>query len=155
MGNKAFAKFVSAQGDRNYRITHFNDPVPLVPLFKDGYRHVEPEYWLREGPSFRVHYEPDDLEVCHDWTEWSCIEGCLGFTRPPIQISSHLFYLTAISQCGESKGSVSTVDEPSWNRTEDEKFSASLRDEFVKDVEYIGSLHNNSVLAEYKWFGCP
>lgn len=156
IGNEQFAKFVSGQGDRNYRITHFNDLVPLVPSFgwPWHFRHTEPEYWLREGPYWRVDYKPHDIEDCRDWNEKHCIEGFIGygfgiFTNR----HSHGYYLTAIGQCGKPKGSIWAANEVSWNSTEDEELMASLRNGFARDIEYAASLHNNSLLAEYRWTG--
>ncbi|KAH8780081.1 Alpha/Beta hydrolase protein [Diaporthe sp. PMI_573] len=132
VGNEAFARFVFEQGDRNYRITHYNDIVPIVPPSRLDYQHVEPEYWLREGPWSRVDYKPRDLEECHDWTEVHCIEGNVG-------------------QCGKPDSSISAADELSWNTAEYEEFMASLRHDFADDIAYTASLHNHSLLAEYRW----
>lgn len=156
VGNEAFARFVFEQGDRNYRITHYNDIVPIVPPFRLSYRHVEPEYWLREGPWSRVDYEPRDLEDCHDWTEKNCIEGSIGYNwlRRSVFLS-HGYYLTAISQCGSPGGSVVAADELSWNTPEAEELLASLRKDLAEDIAYTASLYNNSLLTEYRWTGWP
>lgn len=154
VGNEAFARFVLEQGDRNYRITHYNDIVPIVPPFRLSYRHVEPEYWLREGPWSRVDYEPRDLEDCHDWTEKHCIEGNFGYSwLKPSAFLSHGYYLTAISQCGSPGGSVLAADELSLYSPEDKEMMALLQKEFAEDIAYTASLYNNSLLAEYKWTG--
>ena len=152
VGNEAFARFVFEQGDRNYRITHYNDIVPIVPPSRLDYQHVEPEYWLREGPWSRVDYKPRDLEECHDWTEAHCIEGNVGYDwlRRSVFLS-HSYYLTAISQCGKPDSSVSAADELFWNTAEYEEFMASLRHDFADDIAYTASLHNHSLLAEYRW----
>lgn len=155
MGNEAFAKFVSEQGDRNYRITHFNDPVPIVPPFWQGWRHVEPEFWLRGGPWNRVDYEPRDIGECHNWAEKGCIEGCIGLGLGLLtNSSSHGYYLSAISLCGNPSGSVEIGDEPFWDSTENEELRASLQKDYIMDIEYAASQHNSSLLAEYRWRGC-
>lgn len=154
MGNQAFAKFVLEQGDRNYRITHFNDPVPIIPPFWKGWRHVEPEYWLRGGPWNRVHYEPHDIEECHNWAEKGCIEGFIGLGLGILtNSSSHGYYLTAISLCGRPSGSVGVADEFLWDGTENEELTTSLRNDCIKDIEYAASQHNSNFLAEYSWEG--
>lgn len=155
MGNKAFAKFVSEQGDRNYRITHFNDPVPIIPPFWKGWRHVEPEYWLRGGPWNRVDYRPRDIGECHNWAETGCIEGCIGLGLGILtNSSSHGYYLTAISLCGKASGSDGVADELFWKGAENEEFATSLRNECIKDIEYAASQYNSNLLAEYNWEGC-
>lgn len=156
VGNEAFAKFISEQGDRNYRITHFNDLVPVVPSFGWPwyFRHVEPEYWLRQGPYWRVDYKPRDLDECHDWTEKHCLEGSIGYGLGIVtNRRSHGYYLTAIGQCGKPGGSVWAADELSWNTTKDQELMASLRQGFAKDIEYAAALRNHSLLAEYRWAG--
>lgn len=156
VGNEAFAKFISGQGDRNYRITHYNDLVPIVPPFGWPwyFRHVEPEYWLKQGPWWRVDYQPHDLYECRDWTEEHCIEGFLGYGWGiSTNRRSHGYYLTAIGQCGKPGSSVWTADDLFENSTENEQSMASLRTGFVRDIKYAASLHNNSLLAEYRWTG--
>lgn len=155
VGNKSFAKLVSEKGDRNYRTTHFKDPVPIVPPFWKGWSHIEREYWLKQGPSNRVDYEPSDLDECHDWTEKECIEGFIGWYGFGIlsEQSSHGYYLTAIGLCGKPSGSVWAADELFWDSTESENLTASLRNECSKDIEYVASLHNSSLRAEYRWAG--
>lgn len=156
VGNEAFARFVSEQGDRNYRITHFNDLVPIVPSFGAPwyFRHVEPEYWLKKGPWSSVDYKPRDLDECRDWREKDCIEGFIGYGLGVLTNRlSHGYYLTAISQCGRPGGSAWAADELFCNSTENEALMSSLRDGFARDIKYAASLNNNSLLGEYRWTG--
>ncbi|KAI9860576.1 MAG: hypothetical protein M1813_006000 [Trichoglossum hirsutum] len=44
VGNQALADFVTSQGG-NFRVTHFDDPVPRVPG-TSLYAHITPEYWI-------------------------------------------------------------------------------------------------------------
>lgn len=155
VGNEAFARFASGQGDRNYRITHFNDPVPGVPFFFMDYRHIEPEYWLEEGPATRIDYKPDDVQKCHDWTEYSCIEpfdqGNWWDKRARI---SHGYYLTDFNRCGPRNSPDRASDELLWNPAViSENTMLHLREGFTEDIKYAASLHNHILLAEYRWTG--
>ncbi len=40
------SSYISAQAGGNYRLTHWNDPVPKVPLLTMGYVHISPEYYI-------------------------------------------------------------------------------------------------------------
>lgn len=144
------------RGDRNYRITHFNDLVPIVPSFGAPwyFRHVEPEYSLKKGPSSRVDYKPRDLDECRDWKEKHCIQGFIGYGLGVLTNRlSHGYYLTAISQCGKPCGSAWAADELFCDSMAGEELMASLRDGFERDIKYAASLHNNSLLGEYRWTG--
>lgn len=152
VGNEAFARFVFGQGDRNYRITHYNDIVPLVPPSRLSYQHIEPEYWLREGPWSRVNYKPRDLEECTSWIEEHCIEGVIGYDwlRPSVFLS-HSYYLAAISQCGKPGAAVLAADELFWDTAEGERLMETLRRELAEDISYTASQYNSSLLDEFTW----
>jgi hypothetical protein len=47
LGDATFADFVTGQGG-NYRVTHTNDPAPHIGDPSQGYRHINPEYWIYE-----------------------------------------------------------------------------------------------------------
>lgn len=157
LGNEAFARFVVAQGDRNYRVTHVNDIVPMIPWFRDGWRHVEPEYWLQKGPCTRTHYTLHEIQECQDWTEESCLEGYYPFWSAALDyrnsICSHHFYLNAIDNCGakEAKSPGLALDELLRNSTEQREHMEYLREGYVMDIKYAASLYNDSLLAEYEW----
>jgi pimeloyl-ACP methyl ester carboxylesterase len=46
VGGAKLSAFISGQQGGNYRVTHWNDPVPRVPLLIMGYVHVSPEYYI-------------------------------------------------------------------------------------------------------------
>lgn len=49
VGGAALSSFISGQKGGNYRVTHWNDPVPRVPLLTMGYVHISPEYYVGVG----------------------------------------------------------------------------------------------------------
>lgn len=55
--NTVGADYVSTQTGGNYRVTHFDDPVPRLPPLLLGYAHTSPEYWL-EGGTGTTNYYP-------------------------------------------------------------------------------------------------
>lgn len=50
VGNLATARFITSQSASNYRVTSLEDPIPSLPLTKQGYMHISPEYWIRAHP---------------------------------------------------------------------------------------------------------
>ncbi|KUJ19592.1 alpha/beta-hydrolase [Mollisia scopiformis] len=64
VGDTAFATFVTDQAPalgNNYRMTHFNDPVPQIPPTWIGYEHTTPEYWLSDGTDTTNNYNASDV----------------------------------------------------------------------------------------------
>ena len=102
VGNAAFASFVTAQAPdfgNNYRVTHYNAPVPQIPPELLDYEHTSPEYWLASGPDTRNDYELQDIIVCEGIGNSSCNEGT-GLI--PIDGTSHNHYLGEIDVCAGS-----------------------------------------------------
>lgn len=94
VGNGAFIDYVMRQNGSEYRITHWDDLAPTyVPLFL-GYRHNFPEYWLSQGPSTRIHYEVQDVQVCMGPEQKQCNEAQFN-----LDIVAHLFYFQSALVC--------------------------------------------------------
>lgn len=120
VGNEALARFVSSSsssssssavrgsgggggsgGGSNYRLTHAADLVARLPPLNREYRHVSPEYWLAgAGPSRRVGYGAADVEACEGYAGVGCSAGAPWWE---LDVTSHLYYLVAISHCGEEE----------------------------------------------------
>lgn len=99
VGNSAFATFVTNQAPglgQNYRMTHFNDPVPQIPPIWVGYEHTSPEYWLSDGTDTTDLYLPTDVVVCEGIGNTDCNAG-KGLI--PIDGTSHSHYLGLIDGC--------------------------------------------------------
>ncbi|KAJ3459934.1 hypothetical protein MRS44_016007 [Fusarium solani] len=46
VGDDALSTYITNQAGGNYRVTHYNDPVPRVPPMLVGYAHISPEYYI-------------------------------------------------------------------------------------------------------------
>lgn len=165
VGNIPFAEFVKGQGDRNYRITHFNDIVPMVPGIQKEWRHVEPEYWLPEKPCHKVDYKIEDIQECLQPNRTQCIEslGRPRLTKIPETVCSHLFYLCSIAGCGKLDFKWRDWLYPThWIGKSSElvgsdmfvpaSFAALVQDDFARDIAYAASLSNDSLLFQYREF---
>jgi alpha-beta hydrolase superfamily lysophospholipase len=42
------ANYITAQAGGNYRVTHWNDPVPNIPPIIMNFAHVSPEYYINK-----------------------------------------------------------------------------------------------------------
>lgn len=100
MGNYFFAKAVTDQPGREYRVTHAADPVPRLPPIVTGYAHTAPEYWLQST-------EPGvaDTQVCGGYFNVKCNAGQEGF-----DMSLHSLYFRQVNGCGQG-------DTTPWRRS--------------------------------------
>lgn len=55
------AAYITAQAGGNYRITHWNDPVPNLPPVILNFAHVSPEYYINRPDGLDV--EKSDFEI--------------------------------------------------------------------------------------------
>ncbi|KAH8125470.1 hypothetical protein ACSS6W_009102 [Trichoderma asperelloides] len=97
VGNDVFANFVTAQPGGEFRVTHFDDPVPRLPPILFDYRHVSPEYWLSTGSATTIDYTISQIEVCTGIANTDCNAGTSG-----LDVSAHSYYLEDISGCAPS-----------------------------------------------------
>jgi hypothetical protein len=86
IGNDILSDFITNQEGSIYRVTHNQDPVPLLPLAEGEifggqykYRHVSPEYWLTGKPDDPVHWPVEDIKVCEGGLNRNCSAGSPGF----------------------------------------------------------------------------
>lgn len=107
VGNQGFVDFVAAQEGNEFRVTHFDDPVPQVPPSLDllgGYRHLSPEYWLEieGGGNFSAEAVTlADFKVCvgSDNEDCNASTGTSAF-----DVAAHRWYFRNISACGSGFG---------------------------------------------------
>ena len=64
-----------------------------------GYRHTSPEYWLSDGRPRTVDYHPYDVLECRGYYNAACNSGAPWWL---VDITSHYYYLVAITHCGEA-----------------------------------------------------
>lgn len=48
IGGTKISSYITNQAGGNYRLTHWNDPVPKLPLLIMGYVHISPEYYINK-----------------------------------------------------------------------------------------------------------
>jgi len=92
--NKIGADFVTAQAGGDYRVTHFDDPVPRLPPLLIGYRHTSPEYWLSGGNATTNTYPISSIEICTGDANVTCNAQYDDF-----DVNAHLHYFEYISNC--------------------------------------------------------
>ena len=110
VGNGEFATFLSdTSKGASYRVTHRDDPVPRLPPFLLGFRHVSPEYYIDSG----VEEYPtlDNIEVYDGTLNFGGSEGNIA-----IQVDAHRFYFGRTSACEREEGIEIKRDEEAVRR---------------------------------------
>ncbi|KAI9761622.1 MAG: hypothetical protein M1840_001738 [Geoglossum simile] len=90
-GNQELATYISNQPGGNYRITHFNDPVPLLPPPSLGFAHTAPEYWISSGNN-----DPVVPDVVHYFPRG---RGTSEIDLLTVDTDDHLWYFGEITAC--------------------------------------------------------
>lgn len=104
VGNEALARHITNQPGSNYRVTHLADAVARLPPMQLGFRHTSPEYWLSDGHPRTVDYDAADVVVCEGYYSADCNSGAPWWL---VDVTSHFYYLVAISHCGEDTARLS------------------------------------------------
>lgn len=84
--------YISAQAGGNFRVTHYNDPVPRLPPIAFGFVHVSPEYYI-EVPN-KAAVRPQDVEVLYG--NFNKNGNSAWFAQ---DVEAHRWYLADISAC--------------------------------------------------------
>ncbi|EDU49952.1 lipase precursor [Pyrenophora tritici-repentis Pt-1C-BFP] len=61
IGGAKISNYITNQPGGNYRVTHWNDPIPRVPLLTMGYVHISPEYYINKATGQDV--QASDIKV--------------------------------------------------------------------------------------------
>ncbi|KAI9831661.1 MAG: hypothetical protein M1819_004727 [Sarea resinae] len=93
VGNLKTTELIGNQTGGNYRITHFDDPVPKLPPDLIGYTHISPEYWITTGNSIPV--ADNDISLCYGDDN----NTCNGGTAVGLDIAAHKWYFGPIDSC--------------------------------------------------------
>lgn len=84
--------YISGQKGGNYRITHWNDPIPRLPPLTMGYVHITPEYYINKADTRGI--KPKDIKI---------YEGSINLRGNAAwlvtDIGAHLFYFGSITEC--------------------------------------------------------
>ncbi|KAF2458542.1 Alpha/Beta hydrolase protein [Lineolata rhizophorae] len=92
IGGSEIADFITNQPGGNYRVTHYNDPVPRLPPALVGYRHIGPEYYIKSKNGEEV--TTNDVKVCRGSLNLGCNNG-----HVVVDVEAHLWYFNSISAC--------------------------------------------------------
>jgi alpha-beta hydrolase superfamily lysophospholipase len=92
IASSTLSSYITNQAGGNYRITHWNDPVPRVPPTLMNYVHISPEYYINR---------PSLLPVsAGDIKTYSGSVNLLGNSAwVATDIASHLWYFNSICSC--------------------------------------------------------
>ncbi|KAF9735429.1 hypothetical protein PMIN06_002587 [Paraphaeosphaeria minitans] len=90
VSSATLAEYITAQPGGNYRITHWNDPVPNIPPVLLGFAHVSPEYYINR---------PNGLAVrASDFRIYEGVVNLRGNAAWLVtDVLAHLWYFGAIS----------------------------------------------------------
>ena len=94
VGNDAWTDFVTAQPGGNFRVTHGSDPVPRVAPVLLAFRHISPEYFIKDMENGNV--GPEDVRVLEGGVNWFGNSGTFFF-----DVDAHLDYFGKIASCGD------------------------------------------------------
>ncbi|KAF2653939.1 alpha/beta-hydrolase [Lophiostoma macrostomum CBS 122681] len=86
------SSYITNQPGGNYRVTHWNDPVPNLPPIAMGFVHVSPEYYINK-PNLQT-VGASDIKT------YSGSINLGGNTRWVVtDVGAHLWYFNSIAQC--------------------------------------------------------
>jgi pimeloyl-ACP methyl ester carboxylesterase len=97
IGGTAISSYITNQPGGNYRLTHWNDPVPKVPLLIMGYVHISPEYYINK-PN-RQDVGAGDIQVYGGAA--NLFTGNQAWLIPDIE--AHRWYFTTVYTCNAKK----------------------------------------------------
>lgn len=89
--------YITNQAGGNYRVTHWNDPVPRVPPIAMSFVHISPEYYINRGNGQAVGV--GDIKIYQGSVNMLVGNGAWIAT----DILSHLWYFNGVSNCSLMK----------------------------------------------------
>ncbi|KAF9699096.1 hypothetical protein EKO04_003098 [Ascochyta lentis] len=90
------SSYISNQAGGNYRVTHWNDPVPKLPLVTMGYVHISPEYYINKKN--KVAITEKDFQIYNGAVNWRGNSAWLI-----TDIEAHRWYFTQMYTCADAK----------------------------------------------------
>ena len=99
IAGRKLSDFITNQNSGgNFRVTHFDDPVPKMPPLLLDYVHISPEYYIDKGN--------DIVPTASDINELNGDINMNGNTGQPLSfdIAAHLWYFGKISACNPDNG---------------------------------------------------
>ncbi|OCK83464.1 putative extracellular lipase [Lepidopterella palustris CBS 459.81] len=92
IAGQALSDYITNQQGGNYRVTHYNDPVPRLPPVAFGFVHISPEYYI-DKPDFQT-AAASDIRVYTGNVNYNG-NGAWILT----DILAHTWYFNSIAQC--------------------------------------------------------
>ncbi|KAH7402534.1 Alpha/Beta hydrolase protein [Pyrenochaeta sp. MPI-SDFR-AT-0127] len=102
IGGSKISSYISNQPGGNYRVTHWNDPVPKVPLVIMGYVHISPEYYINK-PN-RQDVQPGDIQTFEGANN---MKGNAAWLM--MDIDAHRWYFGSVYTCDAKKSKRGTL----------------------------------------------
>jgi predicted lipase len=96
IGGSKISTYITNQLGGNYRVTHWNDPVPKLPLLTMGYVHVSPEYYINK-PN-RQDVQAGDMKVYEGAMN---MKGNMAWLI--MDIEAHRWYFSSVYTCDAMK----------------------------------------------------
>lgn len=93
IGGSKISSYISNQSGGNFRVTHWNDPVPKVPLLTMGYVHTSPEYYINKPNKQDV--DTGDIQVYEGAT--NLFKGNQAWLVPDVE--AHRWYFGSMYSC--------------------------------------------------------
>ncbi|CAN9181149.1 unnamed protein product [Alternaria alternata] len=96
IGGSKISSYITNQAGGNYRVTHWNDPVPKLPLLTMGYVHISPEYYINK-PN-RQEVSAGDIKTYDGAMN---LRGNMAWLI--MDIEAHRWYFESVYTCGTKK----------------------------------------------------
>ncbi|KAI8937728.1 hypothetical protein NX059_005428 [Plenodomus lindquistii] len=96
VGGSEISSYITNQAGGNYRVTHWNDPVPKLPLAIMGFVHISPEYYINKPNKQEV--QVGDIKT---------YEGALNLKGNSawiaVDVEAHRWYFSRMYSCNAKK----------------------------------------------------
>jgi alpha-beta hydrolase superfamily lysophospholipase len=93
IGGSKISSYITNQPGGNFRVTHWNDPVPKLPLLIMGYVHISPEYYINKANKQSVN--AGDIQVYQGAT--NLFKGNQAWLT--IDVEAHRWYFGSMYTC--------------------------------------------------------
>jgi len=97
IGGSKISSYISNQPGGNFRVTHWSDPVPKVPLLTMGYVHISPEYYINKPNNQDVN--AGDIQVYEGAA--NLFKGNQAWVIPDVE--AHRWYFGLMYTCDAKK----------------------------------------------------
>lgn len=96
IGGTKISSYITNQAGGNYRVTHWNDPVPKLPLLIMGFVHISPEYYINKPNKQDV--QINDIKLYDGAVNLRGNSAWLA-----VDIEAHRWYFGSVYTCSAKK----------------------------------------------------